>query len=150
MLQTWSCYRRRSHHYDLISVLQYTCCTFQHPRCALALSSQCIAVRWFMRGVKLLIPGAVVAVSAILLQEVVPEVPVLLGCSITAAPVRLQKNADTLSCGLPMSRTYCSSCFMFLTAFGTFRQQLKHRNSCRLARVTCTIRSYQQETASSA
>ncbi len=44
-----------------------------------------------MRGVKLLIPGAVVAVSAVLLQEVVPEVPVLLGCSITAAPVRLQE-----------------------------------------------------------
>ncbi len=43
-----------------------------------------------MRGEKLLIPGAVVAMSAVPFQEVVPEVPVLLGCSITAAPVRLQ------------------------------------------------------------
>ena len=44
-----------------------------------------------MHDVKLLIPGAVVAVSAVPFQEVVPEVPVLLGCSVTAAPVRLQE-----------------------------------------------------------
>ncbi len=44
-----------------------------------------------MHDAKLLIPGAVVAMSAVFLQEVVPEIPVLLGCSITAAPVRLQE-----------------------------------------------------------
>ena len=41
--------------------------------------------------VKLLIPGAIVAMSAVPFQEVVPEVPVLLGRSITAAPVCLQE-----------------------------------------------------------
>ena len=42
-------------------------------------------------GQKWLLPGAVVTVSAALFEEVVPEVPVLLGCSIAAATVCLQE-----------------------------------------------------------
>ena len=38
------------------------------------------------------LPGAVVTVSAALLEEVVPEVPVLLGRSIAAATVCLQEH----------------------------------------------------------
>jgi len=63
--------------------------TFQQN--ASALRSQCVAVHCCMHDMKLLIPGAVVAMCAVPFQEVVPEVPVLLGCSVTAAPVRLQE-----------------------------------------------------------